>query len=240
MRKILLTLCIMLSIIVCAAPGFAGDPAGEVVNDSTYLDSEYGFSFTKPDTWKFQEIYSKGDIDRVVLVQNAPVVPAQFAGEMKSFFTQPRVTILACPAGKLSSGLKPKEYAEFLLAEDGKDDLKKKAYGRFQLLQMDSEYSFQAGRPRSIKIGGHHAASVAGKKKYYYAFEAEHGRSNVVTLNDYISGFIYIVEATNGMLLIECVCERELFEQLEPDFERIIDTFSFDDAVKGSSEESGG
>jgi len=238
--KIILLIVTALLAIGSAGPVIAGDPAGEIVNDSMFVDGEYKFSFTIPNTWKFQTVYDKGDIDRVVLLQSAPVVPAQFTGEMRSFFTQPQVTILGCPSKKLVDHLKPKHYLEFLLAEKGKDDLKKKAHGRFQLLQMDSEYTFQYRKVRAVKVGGHHAAMVAGKKKYYYAFENELRRANVQSLNDYISGVIYAVETEDGMLVIELVCEREMKESLDADFDRIVDSFLFEDKKAKAKKESDG
>ena len=224
MKYSVLSFAIVLILLFTAVPGFADD-AGEVVGDSIYYDNSFGFSLQIPVGWKFQEVYDDGDIKRLVLLQKSPVVPARFDGELESFFTQPQVTVMAVKKDDIdySTEMRPKTYAEFLLADDGKDDLKKKAYGDFILLRMESEYNFQPRRTRSIFLGGERGAQITGKKQYFYAFEG--GK----TLSDFISGSISILETDDAVILIECVSERETEDNVEDDFDYILDSLTFPD-----------
>ncbi len=191
--------------------------AGETVGDSMYIDSKFGFSFVKPDTWKFQEVYKNKHIERVVIVQKSAPAPPQFTGEKKSYFTRPQVTILA-----MESDQRPKDYVEFLLAEKGKDNLKKKAYNKFQLLRPDTEYIFEVKKTRKVKVGGKHGVKVVGRRQYYYAFE-----DDLRPLSDFISGYIFVIGGDDSIVLMEFVCEREMVKSLEPDLDIIIDGFAF-------------
>jgi hypothetical protein len=191
--------------------------AGECVGDSMYIDNKFGFSFVKPDTWKFQEVYKDKDIERVVIVQKSAPAPPQFTGQKKGYFTRPQLTVLAMEADQ-----RPKEYVEFLLAEKGKDDLKKKAYNKFQLLRQDTEYVFEKKKTRKVKIGGKHGVKVVGRRQYYYAFEDDEQ-----PLSDFISGYIFVIGGDDSIVLMEFVCEREMVKSLEPDLDVIIDGFAF-------------
>jgi hypothetical protein len=209
-------------ILTLVAPcAIAGDDknAGETIGDSMYVDNKFGFSFLKPGTWKFEEVFDNDDIERVVLTQKSPVVPPQFTREKERYFTRPQVTILAMELEEF-----PKDYVEFLLSEDGKDDLKKKAYGKFQLFRQDSEYVFEKKKTRKTKVGGHHAVKVAGRKQYFYAFE-----DDPRPLSDFISGYVFVIGANNGIVLMEFVCEREMIRELDPDLDYIVDSFAFAD-----------
>lgn len=219
MRKIVITGLMVSFCLACfCSHAVAGDDAGKNVGDSMYVDNKFGFSFMVPKTWEIQEISKNKDIKRVVLLQKSPTVPPQFAErEKKRYFTRPQITILADETES-----NPKDYAEFLLAEKGKDDLKKKANGKFLLLRQDTEYSFERKRkPKSVKIGGAHGIKILGRKQYFWPFAV--GQN----LSDYISGYIYVLEAENGIVLVECVGERELLKTLDPDFEYILDSFMF-------------
>jgi len=229
MKLLQLSFFTAILLLFAALPGLADD-AGEVVGDSIYIDNTFGFSLQIPVGWKFQTVYEDDDIKRLVLLQKSPVVPARFDGELESFFTQPQVTVMAVKKDDIdySKEMRPKTYAEFLMSEDGKDDLKKKAYGDFILLRMDSEYIFQPRRTRSIFLGGERGAQINGKKQYFYAFEG--GK----TLSDFITGHISILETDDAVILIECVSERETEDNVEGDFDYILDSLTFpDDESKG-------
>jgi hypothetical protein len=191
--------------------------AGECVGDSMYVDNKFGFSFVKPSDWKFQEVYKDKDIERVVIVQKSAPVPPQFTGQKKGYFTRPQLTVLA-----METDQRPKDYVEFLLAEKGKDDLKKKAYNMFQLLRQDTEYVFQKKKTRKIKVGGKYGVKVVGRRQYYFAFE-----DDLRPLSDFISGYIFVIGGDDSVVLMEFVCEREMAKSLEPDLDMIIDGFSF-------------
>jgi len=235
MRRLTLSFLVVSVFLVTVLPlsAIAGEDAGKVVDDSIYVDSKFGFSFVKPDTWKFKDIHGNKDIERVLLLKKAPVIPAQFSNA-RSLFTVPQVTILAD-----ETEMTPREYRDFFLDDDKKDDLKKKAYSKFIILQIDSKYYFEPTKKRSAKVGGHHAVKIVGKKQYSYLSE-ETG-----TISDFISAYIYIIEADNGLILMECVGEREMWDVLEPEFDMLIDGFSFAEEDEPSEdtetgEETGG
>ena len=219
MRRLTTVILLVSVLLISVAPyALAGKKdAGECVGDSMYIDSKFGFSFVKPSTWKFQEVYKDKDIERVVIVQRNAPVPPQFTGEKKSYFTGPQLTVLA-----METDQRPKDYVEFLLAEKGKDDLKKKAYNKFQLLRQDTEYVFEKKKTRKVKIGGKHGVKVVGRRQYYYAFEGDER-----PLSDFISGYIYLLGGDDCIVLMEFVCEREMAKSLEPDLDMIIDGFEF-------------
>jgi hypothetical protein len=152
-----------------------------------------------------------------VIVQKSAPAPPQFTGQKKGYFTRPQLTVLAMEADQ-----RPKEYVEFLLAEKGKDDLKKKAYNKFQLLRQDTEYVFEKKKTRKVKIGGKHGVKVVGRRQYYYAFEDDEQ-----PLSDFISGYIFVIGGDDSIVLMEFVCEREMVKSLEPDLDVIIDGFAF-------------
>jgi hypothetical protein len=219
MRKtVIIGLMVSFCLTCFCSIAIAGDDAGKNVGDSMYVDNKFGFSFMVPKTWEIQDISKNKDIKRVVLLEKSPTVPPQFSErEKKRFFTRPQITVLAHETDS-----SPKDYAEFLLAEKGKDDLKKEANGKFLLLRQDTEYSFERKRrPKSVKIGGAHGVKILGRKQYFWPFEE--GQS----LSDYISGYIYVLQAENGIVLVECVSERELLKTLDPDFDYIFDSFVF-------------
>ncbi|MBU1318535.1 MAG: hypothetical protein KKH67_04980 [candidate division Zixibacteria bacterium] len=219
----LILLLSLLAVILMPSVTLAGkDDAGEKIGDSVYVDNKFGFSFEKPATWKFKDIHKNKDVERVLLLQDNPTVPARYT-RFRQLFTQPQITVLACEIDQ-----NPKEYMDFLLAEDGKDDLKKKALDKFLLFQQDSKYTFEPQRPRSVKVGGHHGIKIVGKKQYSYQTE-ETG-----AMSDYLFGYIYIINAENGLVVMEFVCEREIQEQLEPDFDFLISSFTFTDSDKDS------
>jgi hypothetical protein len=208
---------------------FCGENAGKMVDDSIYVDNKFGFSLTVPNTWKVQEIYGNDDIERVVLMMKNPTMPVEFQ-KHEDYFTQPQVTILA-----YNIKANPKEYAEFLLAEDGKDKLKDAAHDDFILFQIESKYSFEPRRTSSVKIGGQHGARIRGRKQYYWAFEGEGASGDDRTgyargdiLADYISGSIYVVSTDDALLLIECVSEQEMARELDDEFDRILDGIKFE------------
>jgi len=219
----LILLLSLLAVILMPSVTLAGkDRAGETIGDSVYVDNKFGFSFEKPATWKFKDIHKNKDVQRVLLLQDNPTVPARYI-RFRQLFTRPQITILACEIDQ-----SPREYKDFLLADDGKDDLKKKALDKFLLFQQDSKYTFEPKRPRSVKVGGHHGIKIVGKKQYAYQTK-ETG-----AISDYLFGYIYIIDADNGLIVMEFVCEREIQEQLEPDFDAIIESFKFTDSDKGS------
>jgi hypothetical protein len=220
MRRLITVILLASVLLISIAPyALAGKKkaAGECFGDSMYIDNKFGFSFVKPDTWKFQEVYKDKDIERVVIMQKSPPVPPQFMGRKKRYFTRPQLTILA-----METDQRLKEYAEFLFAEKGKDDLKKKAYNKFPLLRQDTEYVFEKKKTRNVKIGGKHGVKVVGRRQYYYAFEDDEQ-----PLSDFISGYIYVIGGDDSIVLMEFVCEREMVKSLEPDLDRIIDGFAF-------------
>jgi len=219
MRRLITVIVLVSVLLVSVAPHAIGgkEDAGECIGDSMYVDNNFGFSFVKPDTWKFQDVYKGKDIERVMLVQKSAPVPPQFTGEKKSYFTRPQLTILA-----METDQRPKDYVDLLLAEKGKDDLKKKAYDKFQLFRQDTEYVFEKKKTRNVKIGGKHAVKVVGRKQYYYAFAGDER-----PLSDFISGYIYVIGADNAIVLMEFVCEREMLESLEPDLDMVVDSFAF-------------
>jgi hypothetical protein len=242
MRR-LTTIVIAVSLLtLCIVPwATAGEKkeAGEIIGDSMYVDNKFGFSFVRPDGWKFQDVFKNKDIERVVLIQKSPVLPPQFDRDKKRFFTQPQVTILGMETDKSA-----KEYAEFLIADDGKDDLKSKARGRFQLLRQDSEYVFQKRRISFTKVGGQHARKIIGRKEYFYAFGEQRDEDDPIdatekgeVLSGFIRGYIYVIGAENGLLLMEFVAEREMLESLEPDLDLILDSFAFAGEESDAEEE---
>ncbi len=232
MRRLTTVVLCLTVLTVCIAPlAFAGDKgkAGEITGDSIYVDNKFEFSFIKPATWKFQDVFDNKDLARVVLIQKSPVVPPQFDRDKQRYFTQPQVTILAMETDK-----RPKDYAEFLIADDGKDDLKKEARSRFQLLRQDTEYVFEKRRISFTKVGGEHASKIIGRKAYYYAFQPQvdeddpraQARQGEV-LSDFVSGYIYVIGAPKGLVLLEFVAERETLKSLDEDLDAIIDSFAF-------------
>jgi len=228
MRKFVSIVLISSVLLLCAVPAaIAGKKeAGKIIGDSTYVDNKFGFSFTKPGTWKFKKVFEDKDIERLILIQKSPVVPAQFA-KHRSYFTQPQVTILAYEAD-----IKAKKYKDVLLAEKGKDKLRKKAYQEFILLQQDSKYSFEVKRTRSVKVGGKHGVRIIGRKEYYWDFGGgDH-------ISDFMSGSIYVIDADNGIVLIEFVCEREMLRTLQSDFDAILGSFVFFKSEQKESKEN--
>ncbi|MCK4657310.1 MAG: hypothetical protein KAT85_09755 [candidate division Zixibacteria bacterium] len=220
MRRLIIVILLVSVLLISIAPyALAGKKkaAGECVGDSMYVDNKFGFSFVKPSDWKFQEVYKDKDIERVVIVQKSAPVPPQFTGQKKGYFTRPQLTVLA-----METDQRPKDYVEFLLAEKGKDDLKKKAYNMFQLLRQDTEYVFQKKKTRKIKVGGKYGVKVVGRRQYYFAFE-----DDLRPLSDFISGYIFVIGGDDSVVLMEFVCEREMAKSLEPDLDMIIDGFSF-------------
>ncbi len=209
---VLLSLSMTLSVQQAVA---GSKDAGAVVDDSVYMDNVFGFSFTKPATWKFDKVYSRDDIERVVLIMKNPTVLPQFA-DYRDYFTQPQVTVLAASIDKTA-----KEYKDLIFDPKYKDKLKSKAEKKFVMLQTESKYSFEPQRDRSVKVGGRHGVRIDGRKQYYWAFEGE------VILSDYMSGRIYALETESGIVLIECVAERELIRELDSDFDRMIESFVF-------------
>lgn len=222
MKRSILTILIA-CFLVATASTVCADEAGKVIGDSMYVDNTFGFTLQIPDRWEFQEISDDDDIERLVLLQKSPVVPARFEGQKESFFTQPQVTVLAAKKEEIDYAreMRPKEYAEFLMSDDGDDDLKDEAYGSFILLRMESKYTFLPRRTRSIFLGGERGAQINGRKQYYYAFEGGE------TLSDFITGHISILETDDAVILIECVSEREMEDNVEDDFDFILDSVSF-------------
>lgn len=220
MRRPITVILLMSVLLISIVPyALAGKKklAGETVGDSMYIDGKFGFSFVKPSGWKFQEVYKDRDIERVVIIQKSAPAPPHFTGQKKSYFTQPQLTVLAMEADQ-----RPKDYVEFLLAEKGKDKLKKKAYNKFQLLRPDTEYIFEVKKTRKIKVGGKYGVKVAGRRQYYYAFE-----DDLRPLSDFISGYVFVIGGDDCIILMEFVCEREMAKSLEPALDVIIDGFSF-------------
>ncbi len=228
--QLLLTICVL-----APAMAFGGKKdAGEIVGDSMYVDNKFGFSLTKTDIWKFKQVYKNKDITRVVLTMKNPTIPITFS-EHKDYFTEPQITILAYEKEKAD----PKEYAKFLLADKGKDDLKKKAYSKFLLFQADSKYTFEHQRTRSAKIGGEYAARIKGRKQYYWAFEGKDANADNRTgfargdiLSGYISGSIYVICTEKYIVLVECVGENEMIRDLSKDFDAVLDGFKFSDDMR--------
>jgi hypothetical protein len=138
----------------------------------------------------------------------------------------------------------PKDYAEFLLADKGKDKLKKEAHSRFHLLRQDTEWVFEKKRISFTKVGGEHAQKITGRKAYYYAFEADVDEDDPraesmkgQVLSDFISGYIYVIGAENGLLLMEFVAEREMLKSLGADLEKLLDSFAFAGKESGAQQE---
>jgi hypothetical protein len=156
------------------------------------------------------------------MLQDNPTVPAQYI-RFRQLFTQPQITILAYDIME-----SPKEYVDSLLSDDYEDKLKDKAKDKFLMFQLDSKYNYEHSRPRSIRVGDHHGIKIVGKKRYSYQTE-ETG-----AISDYIVGIIYIIESDKGLVLMECACEREMQDELIPDFDEVIDSFTFPDTEKAT------
>ncbi len=227
-KRSILTALIAFFLVAAASTVYA-DKAGKVIGDSMYVDNTFGFTMQIPDRWKFQEINDDDDIERLVLLQKSPVIPARFDRQRESFFTQPQVTVLAAKKEEIdyAKEMRPKEYADFLMSDDGDDDLKDKAHGSFLLLRMESEYTFRPRRTRSIFLGGERGAQITGRKQYYYAFEGGE------TLSDFVTGHISILETDDAVILIECVSEREMEDNVEDDFDFILDSVGFPEEKSG-------
>lgn len=194
----------------------AANKAGEVINDSIFHDLKYGYSLTMAPGWDAAKIEKDKKELRVIITKKSPVVPSQFNLD-QSYFTEPRLTILAD-----SCDLSADSILALIRAQEREGDLLKAALKNLALVTY-SEYTPEYGIPRKIKIGGYEGLFVDLRKEYRYNLTVQ-GQARSQFVQDYLLGRLYILKAGPTTLLIQQVAEKERYGFNEREFEAMINS----------------
>ncbi len=169
---------------------FAGDKAGEVIDDSVYHDFTYDFTVELADGWKVAKIKDADDIYRVAISKKSPVIPPKYA-ENPHLFTQPKLTIMADTTTVSLDSLEA-----LIRAREGKVDIAKQAIKDFGLLTF-SQYNPEFNPSIRIKYKDFEGLILPARKQ--------------MSQTDFRRGTIYFLRNDEITLIAEAVAELERF-----------------------------
>jgi hypothetical protein len=169
---------------------FAGDKAGEVIDDSVYHDLTFDFTVELADGWKVAKIKDADDIYRVAISKKSPVIPPKYA-DNPHLFTQPKLTIMADTTTVSIDSLET-----LIKAREGKVDIAKQAIKDFGLLTY-SEYQPEFSPSIRIKYKDFEGLILPARKR--------------VSQTDFRRGTIYFLRNDEITLIAEAVAELERF-----------------------------
>lgn len=133
MRR-LISICVLFAVTLLVVTSVdARRPAKKAgsTSDGTYVDKDYAFKFTIPEDWKFK-INKPDDKFRIVLTQNNPDIPADYA-DARDYTKIPRIVVYV---DSTAMGLSP--FMDSLLSTSFRDDQKRTILKEFEILNTFS------------------------------------------------------------------------------------------------------
>ncbi|MBD3218252.1 MAG: hypothetical protein GF310_08245 [candidate division Zixibacteria bacterium] len=180
---------------------FAGDKAGEVIDDSVYHDLTFDFTVELADGWKVAKIKDADDIYRVAISKKSPVIPPKYT-ENPHLFTQPKLTIMADTTTVSLDSLEA-----LIKAREGKVDIAKQAIKDFGLLTY-SEYQPEFSPSIRIKYKDFEGLILPTRKR--------------MSQTDFRRGTIYFLRNDEMTLIAEAVAELERFGFNDREFSEMV------------------
>ena len=213
-------------VLLFALPLQAGDDDKTgVVEDNTYTDSRFGFQIHLPDDWKVGKPKKEINQQRIVAEKKNPRIPPQLRDD-PSWATPPSLMIFAD-----STDLTRAEFFAFLQSDTTKSDFKKQIQKNTVLMDLYGRYQFDIIFETPISLAGLPTTQYKMRRKYE-AQGMQLGSDRAMTIKDFVSGYVYLVEGDGWIGYIELVCENQFLPVLEETFAEIMKTFKFPAAAE--------
>lgn len=223
MFKRLLISFIVLMLAVNIAGARKRSRAGKIEN-GTYTDAKFNFSFDTNDAWNTSIKKGKKPI-RITLTKKEYDIPMHFQ-YATTYTTIPKITVYVD-----TSSLGLRQFVDSLLADKYKSRQKKAILNEFKLLLGDFDL-----KKRSKKIVGDLSGyKISGEQKYIVKIssagtggdEMSGGFGDYNVVSEFFGGSIFFAKHGSTILMMHFICEDRYFETLDLDFEKILMTLKF-------------
>lgn len=219
-RKVLSILIFGCFLTILALPVMAGKDRDKTgyEEDNKYTDYRYGFQIQVPSDWKIGKFKKEPHDQRLIAVKKNPRIPPKLR-DNRGAATKPTLMIFAD-----SSKMTPSQLFAFIRSDTTESELKKEIVESTDLLDVFSRYQPEVLAQGPATVGGLPALRV--KMRRQYAAQGSQMGGGYVTVQDFISGYIYIVQGNGWLLYMELVCENQFLPVLEETFTDIVNSFS--------------
>jgi hypothetical protein len=195
------------------------------IKDGIYHDARFGFSVKIPLEWREAKLRKEPTPERLLLVQKKPKVPLRLQSSPETA-VKPTVIIFAD-----STAMSPQAFLAFLQADTGKTEFKNRILSKSVLLDQGTSSAIQILQKTTVKILGQEAIKLGARLEYSVRVEKP-GTTELVQVNGFRAGYIYVVPFSGWLMYIEQACENEFLASLQPDFDTMLNSLTLESAGK--------
>ncbi|MFH2055352.1 MAG: hypothetical protein ABIJ61_05295 [bacterium] len=221
LKKVLLLMLGLCLVVAIAAPVRAGDDKDKTgfSDDNKYTDYRYGFEIRVPDDWKIGKPKKEPNCQRIVAEKKNARIPPQLQDD-PSWATRPTLMIFAD-----STKLTPNEFFAFLQSDTTDSELKKQIIKSTVLMDLYARHKFDVLLQTPTTLGGITGLQLKLRRQYE-AQGTQLGDDRPMTIKDFVSGYVYLLQGDGWLCYIELACENQFLPVLEETFAEIIGSFT--------------